>query len=287
MKNRKVKRIINSQDVMMGDIKIGQPLPMQGIDQIDPFLLLHHGGPKTSKPGENALDVGPHPHRGFEPVTFIFSGDIHHKDSRGHDNIVKSGGVQWMTAGMGIIHSESPSQKFIEEGGEFEMIQLWINLPKELKMIQPRYQGVQRSEIPYFESDDKLTRINVVAGKYQEITGSVDNITDVRAMTMELKKGAKATVDCPANRNAILYVLHGDTHVNEVIADTKQLVWFENEGETINIEAREDSLMLYLDGNTIDEPVEQYGPFVMNTQTEIMEAMRDYQMGKMGFLAPA
>jgi hypothetical protein len=273
---RKVNKVVNSRDVMMGDIRIGQPLPANELEQISPFILLHHGAPKKFEPGEAAIEVAPHPHRGFEPVTFIFKGEIEHHDSRGNHNIVRDGGVQWLTAGMGIIHSEKGSKAFQEKGGVFEMIQLWINLPKKLKMVQPNYQAFQRDAIPFYE--EKNSRINVISGEIKGLKGPFKSLTNVIALTVEMEPGGEVTFDIPESRNILLYQLHGN------IGD-KQLVEFEKKGTEVTVVAENETLILLLAGDPIVEPMVQHGPFVMNTQTEIMEAMRDYQTGKMGFLS--
>jgi hypothetical protein len=230
------------------------------------------------------LDIGGHPHRGFEPVTFIFKGEVHHRDSRGNDSVIKSGGVQWMTAGMGIVHSEGAPKSFIEKGGQLELIQLWVNLPSKLKMIQPRYQGRQREEIPAFVDPEGKVRLNVIAGKYQGLEGAVDSLTGITAFTIELKAGGRVHLTESADRSVMLYQLNGVASVNGMNTGDTQMVIFNQDGEDIEIEAQTDGVILYLAGNPIGEKVAQYGPFVMNNQSELMEAMRDYQMGKMGVL---
>lgn len=280
-----IKRIITSPDTMMGHVKLKQPLPIRGLEQHSPFLLLHHLGPKDVLPGgENAMDIGGHPHRGFEPVSFIFSGSIHHKDSRGNDSVIDAGGVQWMTAGRGIVHSEGTGADFKEKGGKFEMIQLWINLPKALKMVEPRYQGFQKNEIPTFADQGGKVRINVIAGNYKGLQGPVESLTGITAITLELKAGGQASFDIPADQNVILYQLRGAGSVNDRLIGDTQLAVFENEGENIHITASDDSLLLLLAGSPIFEKMVSWGPYVMNSQTEIMEAMRDFQAGKMGMI---
>ena len=282
---RTIQAVIKSPNVMMGPIMLKQPLPIQGYDQFSPFLLLHHLGPRVIKPGTNGgIDIGAHPHRGFEPISFVFSGEIHHKDSRGNDSVIGEGGVQWMTAGSGIVHSEGLSKDFIEKGGDYEMIQLWVNLPKELKMTQPNYQGFDRNEIPFYQSEDGKSRVNVVSGKYQSLKGPINSLTNITAYTIELKKGGAADFSVPVNRNVLIYQLKGLSNVNgKQIAD-HEMVLFNNNAENIGLSAEEDAVLLFLSGVPIEEPTVSWGPYVMNTQTEIMEAMRDYQMGKMGML---
>ena len=185
MKYKKIKNVIKSQEVMMGPIKLQQPLPNADLEQIDPFILIHHAGPKMQLPGgKSVMEVGAHPHRGFEPVSFIFKGSIEHKDSRGNHSIIDAGGVQWMTAGMGILHSEGPPKTFIEKGGEYEMIQLWINLPKHLKMVQPNYQGFQKEDIPTFVDQDGKVKLNIVSGTFQGLKGPIDSLTKITAYTL-------------------------------------------------------------------------------------------------------
>ncbi len=285
MNKRTIKRIILSQDIEMGDVTVKQPLPVGNIEQVDPFLLLHHFGPKTQEPHErNIMDIGPHPHRGFEPVTFIFKGEVHHRDSRDNDSVIKSGGVQWMTAGMGIVHSEAAAKTFVENGGELEIIQLWINLPAKLKMVQPRYQGFQRDGIPFYADQENKVRVNVFSGNYEDVKGPIDSLTGITAFSLEMKKGGKLRFTENIDRNAILYQLNGTASVNGVSMGNTKLAIFNQDGKDIEIEALTDSVLLYLSGTPIGEKVAQHGPFVMNDQTEILRAMRDYQMGKMGVL---
>ena len=231
MQKRSVNRIILAQDIMMGPIALKQPLPTTSMDQIDPFLLLHHAGPLKQEPFErNVMDVGPHPHRGFEPVTFIFKGGIHHKDSRGNDSIIYAGGVQWMTAGMGIIHSESLPKSILEEGGDIEIIQLWINLPKSQKMVQPKYQGFQRDEIPAFIDQDGKVRVNVIAGNFQDLKGPIESRTGITAHTLELKTGGKVRLNTTEDQHILLYQLNGSALVNGIEAGPNKMVTFKQDG---------------------------------------------------------
>ncbi len=278
---KKINQIIDSQEVSMGPIRLKQPLPVRGVSQVDPFLLLHHLGPKVQQPGgQPKLDIGNHPHRGFEPVSFIFSGEIHHKDSRGNDSVIGSGGVQWMTAGRGIVHSEGLSQAFVEKGGTFEMIQLWINLPRALKMEEPNYQGFQAASIPTFEDQDGRVSVNVVSGNYRELEGPVHSLTKIEAYTLQLKEGGTVRFNFSPEKSVLIYQLHGDVVINGSSVGDAQLVTFEPEGTDILIEAKGDSLLLFLAGDPIKEPVASWGPYVMNTQTEILQAMRDYEAGR-------
>ena len=282
MKNRSVAHILKSEELNMGGTIVKQPLPTMRVDQISPFLLLHHFGPTKVGPGEDPLDVGPHPHRGFEPVTFLFSGGIRHKDSRGNEGFLKGGDVQWMTAGRGIIHSERASKSFLENGGVMEGIQLWVNLPQKYKMVQPRYQDIPADQMPNLEEDK--VRYSIVAGEFKGQKGPAETHTPILAVMAEMEADAETLVPIPEEFNAAIYILDGEIALSSGFAYGKEtLLYFKNDGEAVTIKANTNSKLLILGGEPIAEPVAQWGPYVMNTQTEILEAMRDYQMGKMGF----
>ena len=285
MQERSINRIILAKDVTMGQTSIKQPLPTSNLDPIDPFLLLHHFGPVFQEPySKPEMDVGPHPHRGFEAVTFVIKGAVHHRDSRANESVIESGGIQWLTAGMGIVHSESIPKASLEKGGHFEIIQLWINLPSKLKMVQPKYQGFQKNDIPIIKTDDGLGRIQVFSGQYKEIKGPVNSLTKINAFMLNLDEQCEIKLAAPENQNILLYQISGLVKVNSVELGNNKLAYMNNDGRVINIKALSNAQLLYLSGDPILEKVTTYGPFVMNTQTEIMEAMRDYKMGKMGIL---
>ncbi len=284
---RKIKQIIPSSKVNMGGIILDQPLPSGNIDQIDPFLLIHHW--HNNFPGnqqQNEVGVGPHAHRGFSPVTFIFKGSVHHRDSRGNNSIINEGGTQWMNAGMGIVHSERPPKNIAEKGGEFEIIQFWINTPSEFKMEQPSYQPLSKEDTPVYTSDDGRANVQVIAGSYKNIDGKITASSPIIALRMELEENGELKFKIPKYYNTLIYQLDGKLTINESDkAGAKDLIWFENNGEEeINITAKEKTRAILLAGKPINEKVVSHGPFVMNTQTEIMEALRDAQMGKMGVL---
>ena len=285
MKTRTVANITQAEELNMGGTIVKQTLPTQRVPNIDPFLLLHHFGPTDVKPGDDPLDVGPHPHRGFEPVTFLYSGGIKHRDSRGNTGILSSGDVQWMTAGMGIIHSERASEAFLEEGGNMEGIQLWVNLPKSAKMAQPRYQDIKASSIPEIVGEDGQSTIRVVAGTFQGHTGPAETHTPVVALQVKLEPGSRVEIPLPPTHNALAHILEGEVQLNDNWNyQGGQLLHFNPDGEGIVLAGGSTTAhVLVLSGEPLNEPIAQWGPYVMNTQTEIMEAMRDYQMGKMGF----
>lgn len=270
----------------MGGLPIRQPLPTQKVEQFDPFLLLHHADikvPTHLDPGHGG--VGPHPHRGFSPVTFIFKGGVHHRDSRGNNSVIYAGGAQWMNAGRGVIHSERPPHDIHEIGGRQEIIQLWINTPARHKMDQPAYYPVAAGEAPSIGTADGKVKGSVFAGSLLNVAGPVKSNTDVNAATLSLSSGGKIEVPLPASHQAMIYLLDGQLRVDGYgLVDGLHAVLFSNDGEGIAFEAVKDTRVLLLSGQPLDEEVVSHGPFVMNTQTEILEAMRDYQVGKMGVL---
>lgn len=286
MKARSVARLLYAHAMDMGGLPIRQPLPTQQVEQIDPFLLLHHANVKAPQHvTPDRAGVGPHPHRGFSPVTFIFQGGVHHRDSRGNDSTIYAGGAQWMNAGMGIIHSERPPHNIHELGGRQEIIQLWINTPAKNKMDQPLYFPVSAENAPVFESADQLITGKIFSGEVLNIKGPVPSQAEVNAATFEIKKGGLLSVPLPVDHNAAIYSLDGKLKVEGFgMVEELHLVHFKNDGDGIAFEGLEDTRILLLSGKPLNEKVVAHGPFVMNSETQILEAMRDYQMGKMGVL---
>jgi redox-sensitive bicupin YhaK (pirin superfamily) len=283
---RSINKIIPAQKVNMGGIILDQSLPVNGVEQIDPFLLIHHWASKL--PGgerERDLGVGPHPHRGFSPVTLIFKGAVHHRDSLGTKSIIRAGGAQWMNSGKGIVHSERPPKELAEGGGDFELIQFWANTPADRKMEPAKYQPLTAEKTPWITSEDGKVKAGVVAGETLGKTGPIELMTPMLIMRFEIGKGGGMEIPIPKNFNALLYLLDGKAEINGARhAGGKDLVWFKNDGESISFEGLEETRAILLAGEPINEPLATYGPFVMNNQTQIMEALRDYQMGKMGVL---
>jgi quercetin 2,3-dioxygenase len=286
MKNRTVKNLLYAETIDMGGVPVRQAFPTLKVEQVDPFLLIHHADlqvPEYTKPGH--AGVGPHPHRGFSPVTFIFKGGVHHRDSRGNDSIVYEGGAQWMNAGMGIMHSERPPLDIHEKGGRQEIIQLWINTPAVHKMDQPEYFPLQKNDIPRVMTPDQLATVNVIAGELLGTKGPVSTKTPVNAATLELKKGAHIAVELPVEHNSLLYALDGKINIAGYgLTEGLHAVVFANDGDGITIDAVEDTRVLLVTGAPLNEKVVAHGPFVMNNETQILQAMRDYQKGKMGIL---
>lgn len=282
-----IQHKVGSPLVNMGPIRLRQPLPTNGIEQVDPFLLLHHYGPYAISAFNNPFDLGPHPHRGFEPITLLFKGEQLHRDSLGNEMIVKAGDVQWTTAGRGIIHAEGPTKEFVEKGGELEGIQLWLNLPAKDKMMPAAYQHVKDEDIPRIENEDKSMQLKIIAGKQQNKSGLINTQTDVNVFAVTAKSTGKMTVAIPQTHKSLVYLLDGEVQINNEALLKKgamQMLTFNQDGDSIELEARKESTLLVLSGEPINEKVSQYGPYVMNTQTEILEALRDFQQGKMGYL---
>jgi quercetin 2,3-dioxygenase len=284
MSIRKVIKQTYGQQLKMGPLKVRQPLPVPGLDQISPFILLHHAGPTEHAPNGMKERLSPHPHRGFEPVTFLFNGKLHHKDSAGHEGFLESGDVQWMTAGSGIIHSEGPSQAFATEGGTLELIQLWVNLPREHKMTSPKYQDIKRNNIPVLHKDGSKIEVRLVAGEYEGVKGPASTFTNILALMIHFEVGAQTTFSIPHTMNALLYVLDGDVETGGAKVSRYDLAQFANEGDTIDFKTFSKGHALLLAGEPIQEPVVSYGPFVMNYPGEIKQAILDYETGKMGVL---
>lgn len=286
MKNRTVSQLLYAHKMDMGGMPIRQPLPTNKVEQFDPFLLLHHADVKTPTQVEpDHAGVGPHPHRGFSPVTFIFKGGVHHRDSRGNDSTIYAGGAQWMNAGMGVIHSERPPHDIHEIGGRQEIIQLWINTPAAHKMDQPAYFPLSAGDAPTYSDKDGKVSGRIFSGELLGIKGPIPSHTEANAGTFELQPGGRIAVPLPATHNAMLYLLDGKITADGFgLVEGLHAVLFKKDGEGIALTALENTRILLLSGEPLNEEVVSYGPFVMNTQTQIMEAMRDYQMGKMGVL---
>jgi len=286
MSNRTIKQTLYAQQFDMGGFPVRQPFPSGKTEQIDPFLLLHHADVKVSehKPIDKS-GVGPHPHRGFSPVTFIFKGGVHHRDSRGNDNTIYAGGTQWMHAGMGIVHSERPPHDIFEKGGRQEIIQLWVNSPAKNKMDQPHYYPLTAEETPTIVSKDGLATIHIIAGELDGVKGKIPTLSPVNTFTTEFKKGGKYYFSIPASHNAFIYLLDGKANVNnEHVVDGNYAAVFSNDGSGFEVEVLEDTRFFIGSGEPINEKVASHGPFVMNNETEILQAFRDYQIGKMGVL---
>jgi quercetin 2,3-dioxygenase len=280
---REVSRVVTAhrQEEGAGFI-VRRPMPSMSLTVADPFLLIDEMGPVDYGPGE-AVGAPDHPHRGFETVTYMLSGEFEHEDSAGHRGVLRSGDVQWMTAGAGVVHSEMPSRGVRDAGGRVHGFQIWVNLPARLKMTQPRYQEVAAAKIPTADSADGLARVRVIAGEALGARAIIDTLTPIVYQDWSLKPGADVTVPLAPEQQALVYVFQGAARVGDQgspIADGQLAVLAA--GDSVRLRASEDARLLLLAGVPLKEPVARYGPFVMNTQQEIQQAFRDYQSGKMG-----
>lgn len=262
---------------------VRRPFPTQGLELVDPFLLLDEMGPIDYGPGE-AVGAPDHPHRGFETITYMLDGQFEHEDSAGHKGVLRPGDVQWMTAGAGIVHSEMPSREIREKGGRVHGFQIWVNLPAKLKMTRPRYQEVSGGKIPQAASADGRARVRVVAGEALGAHAVIDTYIPIVYQDWTLDAGADVTVAVPSEQQSLAYVFQGSALVGNEGKEIRdgQLALF-GAGEAVRLRgAAGGGRLLLLAGVPTREPVARYGPFVMNTQDEIMQAVRDYQSGRMG-----
>jgi redox-sensitive bicupin YhaK (pirin superfamily) len=281
---REVARLsIAHRQLEGGGFVVRRPLPTENLELVDPFLLIDEMGPVSYRPGE-AVGAPDHPHRGFETVTYSLDGEFEHEDSAGHRGVLRAGDVQWMTAGAGIIHSEMPSRRIREQGGRVHGFQVWINLPARLKMTRPRYQEVPAARIPEAATSDGRARARIVAGEALGVRALIDTHTPVIYQDWSLQDGADVIVAVPPDHNAMVYVFEGSALVGEKgreIRDGQLAVL--GPGDTVRLRGAKDAgRLLLLAGVPHGEPVAHYGPFVMNTQQEVIQAVRDFQSGKMG-----
>lgn len=283
---KKVIRLLYAHSVDMGGMTVKQPIPTQKVDQIDPFLLFHHHKSQVPE-GTRSFEMGvaPHPHRGFSPVSFIYQGAVHHRDSRGNSAIVEAGGVQWMSAGMGIVHSERPAAAFAEAGVTLEIIQVWINTPAANKLDQPFYKAIQMDHMPMIKPDSGDGFIQLVSGEQSNAEGPIRVHRGLVTAMGELEAGSRHTFKLEENTSTILYLLDGLVAIAGFgLVEGHHLIDFSESGNLITVDTREKTRFLLLSAPPLREPTVTHGPFVMNNQTQILEAMRDYGKGKMGVL---
>lgn len=255
------------------------------MQRMSPFIMLDYNSKFYFPPTNTPRGVGVHPHRGFETVTIAYKGKVAHHDSHGGKGVISEGDVQWMTAASGVLHKEYHEENWSKQGGDFQMLQLWVNLPAKDKMSQPKYQELVNSKMSKYQLPDNAGEIEVIAGSYKDIKGSADTFTPVNLLNAKLNKGGKAEFNAPANYNMALLVIEGSVKVNgETVAPVNHFVLFKNEGEIVTVEAQENSIVLVLSGDPINEPIAAQGPFVMNNRDEIKQAIDDYNMGKFGYL---
>ncbi len=275
-------------DHWVGDgFPVRNMFPSNGVNkEISPFLMLDYAGPSHFEPSKRAHGVGQHPHRGFETVTIAYQGSVSHRDSAGNSGTIYPGDVQWMTAASGVVHEEMHAQEFAEKGGTFEMVQLWVNLPKAVKMSAPRYQGITKEQIPSVALGES-GQARIIAGELDGVKGAATTFTAINVFDVRLKAGDAVKLSLPDGHNAAVVLLQGDVTVNgsQVLRGAAQIATLSADGESITLEPKADSMLLVLSGEPIDEPVASYGPFVMNTQEELVQAFADYKAGRMGQLS--
>jgi len=284
---RKIIQTVNAIKTLEGGgFPVRRPFPIAGLLDVDPFLLLDHLGPVEWGPGEG-IGAPDHPHRGFETVTYLLSGEMEHKDSAGHQGKLTPGDVQWMTAGSGVVHSELPSEKFMREGGTMHGFQIWVNLPAKDKMIAVRYQDISKDQIPKVVSDDEKVRVTIIAGEAMGQKAVIDTHTPIIYLHYTLSPGGSVEQAIPPDHNALAYVVSGEATLgsNKKKVTEGQLATMST-GDTLQIQnpenAKQDVNLLILAGKPIGEPLARYGPFVMNTEDEIRQAIDDYRNGRMG-----
>ena len=252
-------------------------------EEMSPFLLLDYAGPRNFAAAEQPRGVGQHPHRGFETVTIVYQGEVEHRDSTGGGGKIGPGEVQWMTAGGGLLHEEFHSQEFTRTGGAFEVVQLWVNLPASDKMTEPGYQAITRDAIPVVDLPGDAGAVRVIAGEYAGKKGPARTFTPMQVWDVRLGKHGQFDFDLPEGWTTAVVVLHGTVLVNDSeIVREAQFVTFDRSGTAVSLQANNDVMLLVLGGEPIDEPVVGYGPFVMNTQQQIDQAIRDFNGGRFG-----
>jgi redox-sensitive bicupin YhaK (pirin superfamily) len=284
---RTVAGIVNSIETLEGGgFLVRRPFPKSSFSEFDPFLLLDEMGPVTVAPNE-AKGAPDHPHRGFETVTYMLSGEMEHKDSHGHAGKLSPGDVQWMTAGAGVVHSEMPSAEFQRAGGKLHGFQLWVNLPREDKMMQPRYQEIPAAHIPTAQSQDGLVSVRVIAGEALGARAVIETITPIMYLHFTIQPGGRVSQAVPRGYNAFAYIVDGEGlfGVDEERGSDGQMVMFSPDGDDVTVVNPESGTtleLLLIAGVPLNEPVVRYGPFVMNTKEEIYQAIEDYRNGRMG-----
>lgn len=277
-------RIVPAQQFAEGGgFIVRRPFPVHGLSYVDPFLLIDEMGPIEYGPGE-AIGAPDHPHRGFETVTYIIDGQMDHEDSHGHRGSIRGGDVQWMTAGAGVIHSEMPGREILERGGRMHGFQIWVNLPRERKMMQPHYQEYSSAALPVVQRDGVWVR--VVAGEFDGARSPIETTIPATMLHVKLDAGRSTTVNVAPGSNVIVHVISGTGSVEETRVDEHQAAIVEGAREAMALSAGSQSLeALVLAGMPIGEPVARYGPFVMNTIDELQQAAMDFQQGKFGAIA--
>ena len=281
MTTRTIAQIESATNESVGSFKIKNVLPTRNLKQVDPFLLIHHMSPFELKPGSETR-LPPHPHAGFEVVTYLLDGEFFHRDSKGHDQIATAGDVNWMTSGAGILHSEGPAEKLLKEGGTVQLLQLWINLPADKKRLTSTFRHYGSAAMPVIEKEQ--TWLKVVIGDYEGQSSPISTHTPMFLYHLKIKRDTLLTLPVKDNYSAAIYIMQGKLKVLNKEPIAGELVNFNTDGDQLVFTATEDSELLVFGGLPIKEKVVSYGPFVMNSFEEIQQAIADYETGKMGVL---
>lgn len=286
-KMRKVIGVYRNQNMHW----VGDGFPVKNLFSYDrlgqavsPFLLLDYAAPYQFQPTTAQHGVGSHPHRGFETVTIAYKGEVEHKDSSGGGGTIKTGDVQWMTAGAGIIHEEFHSKEFAKTGGLFEMVQLWVNLPAKDKMAPASYQAIESADIPVVSFADDAGQMRVIAGTFRDVKGPASTFSSINVWDGQLKAEQSEHIHVPMSHTVLVVVLEGELLINgtQKVQDSSIVLFEQNDDPTLLLEATKDTKFLVLTGEPLNEPIQGYGPFVMNTKEEITEAFNDFNNGKFG-----
>lgn len=290
MKTRSIEVVVSPREPhFVGDgFRVHNFIPSAyrlDMQRMDPFIMLDYNSKYHFPPSQKPKGVGVHPHRGFETVTIAYKGKVAHHDSGGGGGVIGEGDVQWMTAASGVLHKEYHEETFSREGGDFQMVQLWVNLPAKDKMSKPKYQAIAHDQMTTVTLPDGAGTIEVIAGQYADSKGPAYTFTPLHLMNANLNQGGKADFSFPETFNTALLVIEGSVRVNgQETVPTDHFVLFENDGDHFQLEAVEKAVVLVLSGEPLHEPIAAHGPFVMNTRAEIMQAMQDFNLGKFGYL---
>ncbi|WP_276169069.1 pirin family protein [Zobellia alginiliquefaciens] len=290
MKTRTVELVVKPKDPhFVGDgFRVHNFIPSGfrlDMERMNPFIMMDYNSKFHFSATDSPRGVDVHPHRGFETVTIAYKGKVAHHDSSGGGGVISEGDVQWMTAASGVLHKEYHEEEWAKKGGDFQMVQLWVNLPKKDKMSEPKYQAIKKENLNRFKLPNKTGEVEVIAGEYNAVKGAASTFTPINMFNARLEKGGKVDFSFPENYNTVLLVIEGSVTVNGTDhAPTDHLVLMANDGENFTVEASEDALVLVLSGDPLNEPIAAHGPFVMNTREELMQAFHDFNNGKFGYL---
>ncbi|SMO74882.1 hypothetical protein SAMN06265379_106144 [Saccharicrinis carchari] len=290
MKIKTVEQVVSPmQPHFVGDgFRVHNFIPsVKGLSmqRMDPFILMDYNSKFFFPPADKPRGVGVHPHKGFETVTIAYQGKVAHHDSSGGGGVIGQGDIQWMTAASGVLHKEYHEEEWSKQGGDFQMVQLWVNLPKKDKESTPKYQAIKHSDIKCYQLEGKQGEVRVIAGEYKGVLGTASTFTPIHMFNAKLKKEGTTDFTFPANYNTALLVIEGSITINDnTKAPTNHFVLMANDGEKFKIKATDDALVLVLSGHPINEPIAAQGPFVMNTKAELQQAFHDFNSGKYGYL---